>query len=202
MNNSNDDHDNDDRKSSATVIAFEYNGKTGMSISFHSVIVLYLGKHAFVNYFLNDDHSGHTKAPGGTSYGATTGTSGPGGNEPWGREEPPPRLPYNTPDHCWVALSHARTELGIKTPSREEKSKKFDLRGHGHFEIIWQKDLVVLKPARAIRWYGRDRENANQERDDQGECGRLRMAKLWLRKSPSTIWSLNDHHFLAFIVYR
>jgi hypothetical protein len=54
----------------------------------------------------------------------------------------------------------------------------------GRFEIIWQKDLVVLKPAQVIQWYERDRANANQWRDRtiKTNVKRLNMAKFLVKK--------------------
>jgi hypothetical protein len=62
------------------------------------------------------------------------------------------RLFYNTFDHCWVSLSRARIEHEIKNFKSEKKFKKFDLREHDRFEIIWQKDLIILRSFDKKTW--------------------------------------------------
>ncbi len=130
------------------------------------------------------------------------------------------RLSYNTFDHCWMSLSRARVEHEIKNFKSEKKFKKFDLRKHDRFEIIWQKDLIILRSFDKKTWSfwslhrSFDDTNATKQIQIRDETIKTNVKRLRMtiteqkivyddlsersKKSSSTIWSLNDHHFLVF----
>ncbi len=59
---------------------------------------------------------------------------------------------YNIFDHNWVSLSRARVEHEINISAEEKNFKKFNLREHDRFEIIWQKDLIILRSFDKKTW--------------------------------------------------